>query len=92
MYVVRFVSCVALHAAWTATIACTMYRRSDLGGGEFFEILLAIAIWIGVPVLLHGMYDTLLKHGFNGWALVTAILTIGWMAYAVERAARAAPA
>lgn len=88
IYVVRFVSCVALHAAWSATIACTMYRRADLGGGEFFDVLWGIAVWIGIPVLLHGWYDALLKHGLNGWALVTAVLTIAWMAYAVERCAR----
>jgi RsiW-degrading membrane proteinase PrsW (M82 family) len=89
IYVVRFVSCVALHAAWTATIACTMYRRSDLGGSEDFGgILLAFVIWLGVPVLLHGMYDTLLKFELNGWALMVALLTIAWMSYAVERASR----
>jgi RsiW-degrading membrane proteinase PrsW (M82 family) len=89
MYVVRFVSCVALHAAWTATIACTMYRRSDLGGADdLWQILLAVATWIGIPVVLHGMYDTLLKHDLHGWALLTALLTIGWMALSVERAAR----
>lgn len=91
IYVVRFVSCVALHAAWTAAIACTMYRRSDLGGGEFGELMTAIAIWIGLPVLLHGLYDTLLTHQYHGLALLTAGATIGWMSWSVERAARAAP-
>ncbi len=90
IYVVRFVSCVALHAAWTATIACTMYRRSDLGGGELMDIFIAIAIWIGAPVVLHGLYDTFLKHQYHGGALLTALATIGWMAWSVEQSARAA--
>jgi RsiW-degrading membrane proteinase PrsW (M82 family) len=88
IYVVRFVSCVALHAAWTATIACTMFRRTDLSGTDFGELIWAIMVWIGMPVLMHGMYDTLLKHELHGWALATAVLTIGWMAFSVERAAR----
>jgi hypothetical protein len=38
---------------------------------------------IGVPMVLHGLYDTLLKRGEpmeNGFALVVAFASFGWLA------------
>jgi len=39
---------------------------------------------IGVPMVLHGLYDTLLKRGEtlqNGMALAVAIASFGWLAF-----------
>ena len=67
IYVVRFISCVALHATWTAAASIMICRRrawvekdedwSDLGATLLYVL--------AVPVVLHGLYDTLLKRDMN---------------------------
>ena len=80
IYVVRFVSCVALHAVWTGATAVILYRRQ--------QELRDVEAWWGwaVPVLkilaismvLHGLYDTLLKRDMEFWAVLTAAASFAW--------------
>ncbi len=87
VYLVRFISCVALHALWTGSAAITLYRNQDLiqnavGGHVYLVCLFRI---IGVPVVLHGLYDTLLKKELNGPALGVAVLSFLFLAFQISR-------
>lgn len=88
IYFVRFVSCVALHAIWSATVGISAWKRQesiegDIEWGSFVISILAI---IGVPMILHGLYDTLLKKDMDVWALVVGAATFAWFAFQVETA------
>ena len=88
IYVVRFVSCVALHALWTATVAITVQRKQDQiqGNVDWVAYSLAILSMLLVPMVLHGAYDTLLKKDMNLYALITGAATFAWFAWTVEGA------
>jgi RsiW-degrading membrane proteinase PrsW (M82 family) len=64
IYLVRFISCVALHAMWSASVGIAIARNveeyervEDAGGFGLFMLRM-----IAVPMVLHGFYDTLLKR------------------------------
>jgi RsiW-degrading membrane proteinase PrsW (M82 family) len=87
-YIVRFVSCVALHAMWSASVGIAIARKldeyeqvSDAAGFGLFMLRI-----IAVPMILHGLYDTLLKKDMNVWALVVALVSFGWLAWQIELA------
>ncbi|MEX1096311.1 MAG: PrsW family glutamic-type intramembrane protease [Planctomycetales bacterium] len=87
IYVVRFISCVALHAVWTGSVAITFQQNQGLfqGEQEWYEYIPSLFIIIGVPMVLHGLYDTLLKKEMNGWALAIALLSFVYLAFLVSR-------
>lgn len=80
IYVVRFVSCVGLHAVWAATAGLTLYRRVDVVAAEggFVGKVVTLMGVLAVPMLLHGLYDTALKRDLNLLALATAVVSFGW--------------
>jgi RsiW-degrading membrane proteinase PrsW (M82 family) len=88
IYLVRFVSCVALHAMWSGSVGIAIARNVDdyervedaAGFGLFMLRMLA------VPMVLHGFYDTLLKKDMNVWALAVALLSFAWFAWQIEHA------
>lgn len=87
MYVVRFISCVALHALWTGSVGITLHQRQyliqdDLSWYEYIPRLVAI---VGIPMVLHGLYDTLLKKDMNAGALVVAVLSFLFLAFQISR-------
>ncbi|HWE40404.1 MAG TPA: PrsW family glutamic-type intramembrane protease [Isosphaeraceae bacterium] len=88
IYVVRFVSCVALHAIWSGSAALTLQARQDeLRGSEHWaEYMLRVVRVIAVPMVLHGMYDTLLKKDMNVAALVVGLASFAWFAWRIELA------
>jgi RsiW-degrading membrane proteinase PrsW (M82 family) len=74
IYVVRFVSCVALHAVWSGAAAISIYNNqahveAQWDWGDFLAVCLKV---LAVPMLLHGLYDTLLKRDMSGLALLIA--------------------
>ena len=86
IYLVRFVSCVALHAVWGASVGIALGRR--WGEIEGLDDLLPRA-WVMlkvvfVPMLLHGLYDTTLKKDMNAYALLTALASFAWFTWLVE--------
>jgi RsiW-degrading membrane proteinase PrsW (M82 family) len=88
IYLVRFISCVALHAMWSASVGIAIARNVDdyeriEDGAGFGLFMLRI---MAVPMFLHGFYDTLLKQDMNAWALVVALLSFGWLAWHIELA------
>lgn len=87
IYPVRFVSCVGLHAIWTAAVALMIWHNQELLSGEldWGDWLLAMLKVQGIPMLLHGLYDTLLKREMNAAALVTALASFAWLAFLISR-------
>lgn len=83
IYVVRFISCVAMHAAWAGTAAILMYRRREWLKGEMDWGDYVRALWpvILAPMILHGLYDTLLKLDMTPWAL--AVGTVSFILFTV---------
>jgi len=90
IYLIRFISCVALHGIWAAATGINIFRRQDHFRGQLhvLEWLLQILITVIVPMVLHGFYDTLLKQGYNWGALGIALASFGWLAYQIELAKR----
>jgi len=89
VYLIRFVSCVALHATWSAAVGVSIYNNRGLFQGDDWDwgdFLLASLKVLGVPMLLHGLYDTLLKRDVTGWALVVAVASFVWLAAMIELA------
>jgi RsiW-degrading membrane proteinase PrsW (M82 family) len=90
IYAVRFVSCVGLHAIWAAAVGIAVYRRQDTfrrirAGSDWLVQTLAVVI---VPMVLHGMYDTLLKQQYDAAALGVALASFGWLTFQIEMAKR----
>ena len=93
IYLVRFISCVALHAMWSASVGIAIARNveeydgvEDAGGFGLFMLRV-----MAVPMVLHGFYDTLLKKDMNVWALVVALMSFAWFAWHIELARRTHP-
>ena len=74
IYVARFISCVALHAVWSATVAILMWRHrerleSDLA---WYERAFLVGAALAPSIVLHGLYDTLAKRDLDAGALLVA--------------------
>jgi hypothetical protein len=89
-YAVRFVSCVALHGIWTAAAGIMLYQRRALFRGPmgWREWPLPILTVLAVPMILHGLYDTLLKKEMLTPALIVAFVSFAWLAFLIERMRR----
>jgi RsiW-degrading membrane proteinase PrsW (M82 family) len=85
-YLVRFISCVALHAIWSACVALTLYRHQRLIKEirHRYDYILPVLRVIAVPMVLHGIYDTVLKMHWNPIALAIAVISFGWLAWLIE--------
>lgn len=93
IYLVRFVSCVALHAVWSGASGIFIWRQQanlQSAEGFFFKFFWWITL-VAVPMTLHGFYDTLLKKDMPGWALLTAFLSFGWLILQIEWARKTDP-
>lgn len=90
IYWVRFVSCVALHAVWAGASAAFIYRQQNLlqGSEGAFMYFLNAVILLSPAMLLHGLYDTLLKKEMDVWALVIALISFVWLFYMLESTAK----
>jgi RsiW-degrading membrane proteinase PrsW (M82 family) len=85
-YFVRFISCVGLHATWGASVAIMAWRRRDWlqSDGEKGDLFVSLLYILAVPMILHGLYDTLLKREMEGTALLIALASFGWLAAVTE--------
>jgi RsiW-degrading membrane proteinase PrsW (M82 family) len=86
IYVVRFVSCVGLHAMWAAAVGIMIARcRDDMQKDwEWSDLVVAILKVQAVPMVLHGLYDVMLKKEMTGWAIAVAVLSFVWLAALIE--------
>jgi RsiW-degrading membrane proteinase PrsW (M82 family) len=93
IYIVRFVSCVALHAMWAASVGIAIARNYEAyeKAADEKDFALFVLRMLAVPMVLHGLYDTLLKKEMNVGALVVAVVSFAWLALQIERARAAQP-
>jgi hypothetical protein len=65
-----------------------MWRRQDTiqGDLDWTTYSLSILQILAVPMILHGLYDTLLKSDLDLWALAAGAATFAWFAFQVEKA------
>lgn len=90
-YLVRFASCVALHAVWASSVALLMYGNQDYvpfgtaGDFEWSDIANFILFYLAIAMVLHGLYDTLLKQDLPLGALAIAAASFGWWAWLLQR-------
>ena len=91
IYVVRFISCVSLHAVWSATVAILIWKRQS-------RIHNLEKVWQWIPIVfatlassmvIHGFYDTCLKKEYGTAALGSAILSFAIFFWLYDRACRA---
>ena len=100
IYVVRFVSCVALHAVWAGTFGILAWRRQEAFRDflDWAPFLRALGAALAGPMILHALYDTLLKGDHNVLALTVAAVSFAWFLWlygradAIERTRFVAPA
>src|SRR5205823_7045701 len=85
---VRFVSCVALHAIWSTSVALFLYTHQWVLQGElaWHDFIPRVVFVVLVPMFLHGLYDTLLKKEFPALALVVALVSFGWLVWCTVQA------
>jgi RsiW-degrading membrane proteinase PrsW (M82 family) len=92
IYIVRFISCVALHAVWSGSVGISIHQRQDLLKPDHDDWWVNICLYplgvlrlIAVPMVLHGLYDTLLKKEMELLALVVAAASFGYLAWLISR-------
>jgi len=51
----------------------------------WYEFIPPLFFIVGVPMVLHGLYDTLLKKEMNAGALLIAILSFLFLAFQISR-------
>jgi len=88
-YLVRFISCVALHAIWCGSVAITLHhsRRLVHESRHRTEYALGVLRVLAVAMVLHGLYDTLLKKDLPLPALITALASFAWLMWQILRTA-----
>lgn len=88
IYLVRFLSCVTLHAVWSGSVALLMQRNMDYidPDWEWEDITWFVIHYLGIAMLLHGLYDTLLKQEQQALALAVAAASFGWWGWRLHRA------
>ena len=87
IYLVRFFSCVALHAIWTGSVAILLYHRRDMFTKleNWYDWIFPTIFVVAIPAVLHGLYDTCLKKEQNGFALLVAFSSFGYLAFLFSR-------
>lgn len=85
-YLVRFVSCVGLHAAFTgaAALAVDRYRDKIFRSDNVVYVLVMLVRQLLPVITLHALYDTLLKTDRPGMAVLTTFVAFGWLAFQLE--------
>jgi RsiW-degrading membrane proteinase PrsW (M82 family) len=90
MYMVRFSSCVALHAVWSATAAILIWKRQDALQGleKWHHWIPPVFSTLWISMILHGFYDTCLKKDYGIAALAGAVLSFALFFWMYDRACR----
>ena len=89
-YAIRFLSCVALHTIWAGSVGLLMFRdQSHLNDVEGSDILMFIVKYLSIAMVLHGLYDVLLKFNHEFGALAVAAVSFGWLFFLVTQQQRA---
>ena len=88
IYLVRFISCVALHSLWSGCVAQLMFNNQDnISEVDGENIVGFVVHYLLIAMILHGLYDTLLKQQQPLWALAIAAASFGWFVFMMSRQA-----
>ena len=90
IYVIRFLSCVSLHAIWAGGVALLMYRNQDYLGWAWESVFFFVVYYLLMAMILHGVYDTLLKQDHELLAVLSALVSFAWFQWILSRASREA--
>lgn len=87
IYLVRFFSCVALHSIWAGSVGVLMHHDQETLFDDFdlASAGMFIVKYLSVAMVLHGLYDVLLKQQLPWAALLVALASFGWLAFLVRR-------
>jgi RsiW-degrading membrane proteinase PrsW (M82 family) len=87
-YFVRFFSCVMLHAVWCGAAALFLHRFQRITHGRlsFWDAFCRMVLLVAIPMVLHGLYNTLLTKNIDGLALTVALFSFGWLVLMIETA------
>jgi RsiW-degrading membrane proteinase PrsW (M82 family) len=88
IYFVRFLSCVAFHTVLSGACAILLQRKQHLlkEGKDYFDWLMNFMVIVSIPILLHGLFDTLAKKEYEGLALLVAFAAFAWLAWLIHGA------
>jgi RsiW-degrading membrane proteinase PrsW (M82 family) len=88
MYFVRFASCVAFHTLLSGACAILLQKKQHLlnEGKDYFDWTLNFMAIVTVPILLHGLFDTLAKKDHDILALGIALLSFAWLTWLIHNA------
>ena len=86
IYVVRFVSCVALHAIWSASAAVFIYQQREMVEAAVspWEWINAAFTVVIVSTFLHGLYDTMMKKDYVLGGIIVAAASVGVLGMQIE--------
>ena len=81
---------MGLHGIWAAAAGIFICKHQNLiqDAENWYNVLFNAMVLVSAPMVLHGLYDTLLKKQMDGYALVVAIVSFGWLVWQVEQARR----
>jgi RsiW-degrading membrane proteinase PrsW (M82 family) len=87
-YVVRFVSCVAIHAIWSASAGLSLYFTQSLLNQMplWYEKAVVMLRVLIVVMFLHGLFDALLTRDMTAPALMVAAASMVWLGLQIENA------
>jgi len=54
----------------------------------WYEFIPRALFLVGIPMILHGLYDAFLKKDMSVLALLTALASFVWLAWSIERTRR----
>ena len=88
IYVIRFLSCVSLHAIWAGGVALLMYRNHDYLEWSWEAVFGFVVYYLLAAMILHRVYDTLLKQDHELLAVLSALVSFGWFQWTLSRASQ----
>ncbi len=87
MYLMRYISCVALHAILTASVALIIFKNDRLITSRSWASWGVVLVSALVPsAVLHGLYNALLKHQLTPVAMFVAVISFLWLTLQIELA------
>lgn len=90
IYMVRFISCVSLHAIWSATVAILIWRRQERihNLDKVYQWLPILFSTLWSSMVIHGFYDTCLKKDYGVAALTAAMFSFALFFWLYDQACR----
>ena len=88
IYLIRFLSCVSLHAIWAGSVALLMYRNQDYLEWSMEGAFGFVVYYLSVAMILNGVYDTLLRKDHELLAVLSALVSFGWFQWTLARASQ----